>query len=66
MKRKRLKKWVIDNDLKHSEVAKKLNITNQHWTAIVNGRNNPSFALCEKFKTIFKVENALELFEKED
>ncbi len=65
MKRKRLMKWVIDNNLKHSEIAQKLGITVQHWSSIINGKNNPSFALCERFKEVFQVENALELFEKE-
>ena len=66
MKRKRLMKWAIDNDLKHTEIARKLGITNQHWTAVVNGKNNPSFSLIERFKAVFQVENALELFERED
>ena len=66
MVRKRLKKWVVDNNLKQGEVAEKLGITKQHWSNIVNGKTNPSFGLCEKFKTVFKVENSLELFEKGD
>lgn len=66
MKRKKLMKWVIDNDLNHSEIADQLGITKSHWSNIINGKSNPSFALCEKFKAIFQVENALELFEKGD
>ena len=65
MKRKRLMKWIIDNELKHSIIADKLAITRQHWSNIVNGKTNPSIALCERFKKAFNVENALELFERE-
>ena len=65
MKRKRLMKWVIDNNLKHTEIAERLGITKSHWSSIINGKNNPSFTLIEKFKEVFKVDNALELFEKE-
>ena len=66
MKRKRLMKWVIENNLKHSEIAEKLGVSKPHWSAIINGKNNPSFALIERFKEVFQVENALELFEKEN
>lgn len=66
MVRKKLKKWVIDNNFKNSDIAEKLGITKTHWSNIVNGKTNPSFGLCEKFQAIFKVENSLELFEKEN
>lgn len=64
-KRKILKKWAIDHNLKHKDIAAKLGITRQHWTNIVNGKSDPSYDLLEKFSKAFDVNNIYELFKKE-
>lgn len=65
MKRKKLKKWVIDNDLKQLEIAERLGITRQQWYNIVNGKSDPSYKLLTKFSETFNIDNVYELFKKE-
>lgn len=64
MKRKNLMKWEIDQNLKRSEIAKKLGISAPHYGNIVNGKVDPSIKVLEKFQDIFKVDDVLNLFKK--
>ena len=50
MKRKNLMKLLIDNNLTQVEVAKELEITNQHFSLLINGNADPSFGLMLKFE----------------
>lgn len=70
LKRKKLIKLLIDNDLTQVEIANELEITNQHFSLLINGKSDPSFGLIEKFETFCNergivVEDVWELWKKE-
>lgn len=50
MKRKNLIKLLVDYDIKQCDVAEYLEVTDQHFSLLVNGNANPSFGLIEKFE----------------
>ncbi len=67
--RKNLKLWEVQNNLKGTQVAKKLGISYAHYSAIKCGTKNPSLKLLEKFSEVFKdaegLDNMFELFKNE-
>ena len=70
MKRKNLDKFLVDHDLKQNEVAEYLNVTENHFSLLVNGKSNPSFGLIEKFEEFCNergivIEDMWELWKKE-
>lgn len=65
MRRKKLKLWMVENNLTIKEIAERLNVSRIHFSNIVNGKVNPSYEFMQKFKDEFHVENVFELFEKE-
>lgn len=67
MKRKNLKKFRIDLDLKSKEMSKKLGVNPTYYSNIENGRVNPNFEFMERFEKTFKnqYEDIWFLFKKE-
>ena len=67
MKRKNLKKFRIDLDLKSKEMSKKLGVNTTYYSNIENGRVNPNFEFMERFEKTFKnqYEDIWFLFKKE-
>ena len=67
MKRKNLKKFRIELDLKSKEMAEILNVDATYYSNIENGRVNPSFDVAQRFGDIFrgKYDDYWELFKKE-
>lgn len=63
-KRKNLMKWEIDNNLKRVDIAKKLGISQAHYSNIVNGVSDPSLEIVERFQSVFQVDDVLELFKR--
>lgn len=68
MKRKNLKKFRIDMNLKSKEMAEKLGISLVHYSNIENGKVDPTFGFMEKFEEAFKNEyqDIWELFKKSE
>ena len=65
-RRKKLIFWRIEQRLKQREVCERLGITPSHYSNIERGITEPSYELLLKFRDTFNVDNALELFEKEN
>lgn len=67
--RKNLKLWEVQNNLKGVQVAKKLEVSYAHYSAIKGGSKNPSNKLLEKFNEEFSdtkgADNIFELFKNE-
>lgn len=71
LKRKNLKKLLIDHDLEQGYVADWLEITENHFSLIINGNANPSFGLMEKFEMFclehdIIIDDLWELFRKSE
>lgn len=54
MKRKNLKKFRIDLNLKSKDMAEILSINPTYYSNIENGRVDPSFEVAERFGDIFR------------
>lgn len=54
MKRKNLKKFRIDLDLKSKDMAEILKINPTYYSNIENGRVDPSFDVAQRFGDIFR------------
>ena len=70
MKRKKLIKFLVDNDLIQTDVAESLGISDNHFSLLINGKSNPSFGLMEKFEELcdelgIVVDDMWELWKKE-
>lgn len=67
MKRKNLKKFRIDLDLKSKEMSEKLGVNPTYYSNIENGRVNPNFEFMERFEKTFnnQYEDIWFLFKKE-
>ena len=53
-----------EKGLTQIEMAKKLGITNNHYSRLERGENNPSMQLIEKMNEVFHIKDAYKLFEK--
>ena len=64
-RRKKLIFWRIDQRLRQKDICSKLEVTPAHYSNIERGVSDPSYELLTKFREVFKVNDVLELFEKE-
>lgn len=53
--RKKLKNFIINQDLKQGELARILGITDKHMSELVNGKANPSMKLMHRFAKHFQM-----------
>lgn len=65
-RRKNLVFWRIEQRLKQKDLCELLGITSSHYSNIERGISDPSYDLLVRFQEVFKVNNVLELFEKEN
>lgn len=65
-RRKKLIFWRIEKRLKQLDMCEKLNITPSHYSNLERGISDPSYELLVKFREIFKVNDVIDLFEKEN
>ena len=65
-RRKNLVFWRIEQRLKQKDLCEQLGITSSHYSNIERGISDPSYDLLVRFQEVFKVNNVLELFEKEN
>lgn len=65
-RRKELVFWRIENRMRQREICELLGITPAHYSNLERGLSDPSFDLLIKFRDTFKINNVLELFEKEN
>lgn len=66
MKRKNLKKFRIDLDLKSKDMAEKLGVSTSYYSNFENGKVEPSIEFAYKFQEVFGVDDVMELFKKEN
>lgn len=52
--------------MKQKDVYEALGITPAHYSNLERGLSDPSFELLIRFRDIFKINDVLELFEKEN
>lgn len=64
-RRKKLIFWRIEKRLKQKDMCEKLEITPAHYSNLERGLSDPSYELLVKFREIFKVNDVMDLFEKE-
>ena len=65
-RRKNLVFWRIEQRLRQKDIYEKLGITPSHYSNLERGISDPSYELLTKFREVFKVNDVLELFEKEN
>lgn len=65
-RRKKLIFWRIEKRLKQKDVCNQLGITPTHYSNLERGISDPSYELLAKFQEVFKVDDVIDLFEKEN
>lgn len=58
--------WRIEQRLRQKDLCEKLGITTAHYSNIERGHSDPSYDLLLKFREIYKTEDTLGLFDKEE
>lgn len=64
-RRKKLVFWRIEQRLKQKDLCEGLGITTAHYSNLERGISDPSYDLLMRFKELYKVDDVLDLFEKE-
>ena len=64
-RRKKLIFWRIEKRLRQKDVCEALGISVAHYSNLERGLSDPSYDLLLKFKDIYRINDILELFEKE-
>ena len=65
-RRKNLIFWRIEQRLRQKDMCERLGVTSSHYSNLERGISDPSYDLLVRFQEVFKVNNVLELFEKEN
>lgn len=65
-RRKKLVFWRIERRLKQRELCEQLGITSAHYSNLERGISDPSYDLLMRFKKVYRVDDVLTLFEKEN
>lgn len=65
-RRKNLIFWRIEQRLRQKDMCERLGVTSSHYSNLERGISDPSYDLLVRFQETFKVDNVLELFEKEN
>lgn len=65
-RRKKLIFWRIEQRLKQKDLCEALGVTSAHYSNLERGISDPSYDLLMRFKQVYKVDDVLELFEKEN
>lgn len=64
-RRKNLIFWRIEKRLKQKDVCEALGISVAHYSNLERGLSDPSYDLLIRFKEVYRINDILELFEKE-
>lgn len=65
-RRKKLVFWRIGRQLKQKDLCEQLDITTAHYSNLERGISDPSYDLLMRFRETYKVDDVLDLFEKEN
>lgn len=65
-RRKKLIFWRIEQRLKQRDICRRLGVTTAHYSNLELGKSDPSYELLLRFREVYKVEDTLGLFDKED
>ena len=65
-RRKNLVFWRIERRLRQKDLCEALGVTSAHYSNLERGISDPSYDLLMRFKQVYKVDDVLELFEKEN
>lgn len=65
-RRKKLIFWRIEQRLRQKDLCEELGITTAHYSNLERGLSDPSYDLLMRFREIYKIDDVLGLFEKEN